>query len=139
MSPITYSLLFLTILTPMFFPLPSMWKMVKDAHSIEYDWLGPDLIWNTQGWCILIFPVVLITPIKYGLALNQLLFLKLVSHYPPLLWRLLLSGYVPRVQCQRSTSPPPWFWGIWTSYSYHISIFITILRLSTLEWLETFS
>ena len=38
------------------------------SHSGEYDWLGPDLMWNTQGWYIYIFlvAVVMVTPNRHN-------------------------------------------------------------------------
>ena len=75
----------------MFFPSSSVWKKVErrsQSHFREYGWLGPDPTWNTRGWYILMFPVVLITPTLYSPA---------QSFYLDLIWNhiicLLRGGY----------------------------------------------
>ena len=68
LSLITYSLFLITFnyLDSDVIPFASTSKTVKDTRNHitkEYDWLGPDLTQNTQGWYILILPEVLIAPI----------------------------------------------------------------------------
>ena len=70
----------------------------SQSHPVEYDWLGPDLTRNTRGRYILIFTTVLISPIHVVCT-----GLESVSHYPPFTRRLLSSGYLLHIQCQRAT------------------------------------
>ena len=58
-------------------------------YSDEYDWLGPDLMQNTPGQYIVIFPVVLIIPTRMVLMIGP----KSGSHYPHSAWRLIQYVY----------------------------------------------
>ena len=57
--------------------------------SMYYEWLGTDLTQNILGHYIPILPTVLITLTSMVLMTGP----KLVSHYPPSVWRLTQSLY----------------------------------------------
>ena len=59
----------------------------------EYDLLGPDITQNTQGRHILIFPVVLSTPVLLESRSCQIIVPDPGSHYQPSAWRLTQSIY----------------------------------------------
>ena len=69
-------------------------KIRPQSHSVEYDWLGPDLMRNTRARYILILPVVLITSTPYSPATEVLPGLEFGSHYLPFARRLLHYVYI---------------------------------------------
>ena len=85
----------------MFFPPPSTWKMVKDAHNhvpmkmIGLTHTSHEILKNSD---VPIFPVVWITQDSL-----QLTGIVSVSHYSPSAWSLLEYGYVPHAQCPHAT------------------------------------
>ena len=46
-------------------------ERISQLHSVEYDWLGPDLAQNTQGRYIPISPVAVAMLTPPGLSLNH--------------------------------------------------------------------
>ena len=61
----------------------------SQSYPIEYDWLGPELTLNTWGRYILILPIVLVTLIPDGPAMEVDSKPELVSYYISLAWSLL--------------------------------------------------
>ena len=60
----------------------------SQSHSVEYDWLGPELMLDTRGRYIPIFPVALITPTLYNP--NHMFYLDLIWYH---IIYLLSGGY----------------------------------------------
>ena len=110
----------------------------SQPYSREYDWLGPDFTQNTQVCYILILPAVLINPVTVRPSVydNNCTWLGITLSAS-------CADVITICICS-ARSVPAWVTpyvikGIWIPYEYHITICITILGLSTLGLLWTFS
>ena len=61
----------------------------SQSHSVEYDWLVPELAQNTQGRYILVLTAVLITPVPLRSSSEPITLTDTGSHYQYLERRLL--------------------------------------------------
>ena len=97
-------------LLPFTFPMEYD-EILSQSHYIEYDWLIPDLTWNTWGRYIPVFPVVLMT-------LTSLpLFLDVLSPLPQLNLCIMLTISFPDQRV------PNFCWV--TIIFFHIVIYLT--------------
>ena len=64
-------------------------EQISQSHSVEYDWLDPDLTLNTRGRYIFIFLVILIIPFVLQSIYKPITVPDPGSHYLPLAHRLI--------------------------------------------------